>query len=659
MKFDRLLLVLILASCALVACCTLSAPAAVELEGWGDLRGFRIDGQLIPVTTNVRVLKSDPHDYIATGHWQVRDIHLTTDGTKQIYTGKIGLRRANEMFLYKSSVEPLDDASAKVTVQITPQQDSTSDGVYFCISAPLGTVSGADVTLLDPKGKNAGAVQIAATQPATDRVYLQASAAGALLKASDRSIKADFDRSRDIEVRDIHDQHGDLAQIRILLHPDDVKKGELIEASFIIKVAAQVDHSSAHIAIDATRRGPVFGGIGGNFVFALDSPDVNYNIDNFHPVWARMAVPLALWQPDETIDPDPQKIADVDRAGSDIRSSLELARKLSQHGIPLIFTLWVPPAWAITNPIAREPYAEGRIVNPAKWDDLCNSIASYLLYAKNQYGVEPKLFSLNETDLGVTIKLTPQQYHDAMARLGACFASHGISTKLLVGDVSNPRPVDFISLTTADPEVMKYAGAISFHSWNGATSAQLAAWHAVAQNANLPLIVAEGGTDSDAYRYPHVFAQTWYAIDEAAMYVDTLASAQPLTVLPWEMTSDYGLIDFHETTPKPLKRFWCLKQLSSTTSPGEAELGVACNQPAIHATALSDPAGRSCAIHLVNTGAAREVTITGLPAGITQLQSFITDGQHDYKQQDPVSARDGIVSVSLPAMSYVTLVTSR
>jgi hypothetical protein len=656
MKFVRLLLAVILGSCAFAP---VGACAAVELEGWGDLRGFRVDGQLIPVTTNIRILTADPHDYIATGHWQIRNIQVKPDGSAQLFRGEFGLRRANERFIYNTAVIPIDATSAKVTIHVTPQQDSSIEGIYFCVSAPLGDFSGAEATLIDPRGPTTPSALIATTQPAIDRSYLHGPAAGATLKAADRSLQADFDHPRDVQVRDVHDPHGDLAQIRILIHPGNVKKNDQIEASFIIKVAAQIDHSPAHVAIDATKRGCEFRGIGGNFVFSLDSPDVNYNITNFHPVWARMAVPLAMWQPIESVDPDPRKPADADRPDSEIRKSLQLAAVLTEREIPLIFTLWVPPTWAITNPVAGEPYAEGRTVDPAKWDPLCNSIASYLLYAKNQYGVEPKLFSFNETDLGVTIKLTPPQYHDAIARLGACFAAHGITTKILIGDVSNPRPVDFISVAAADPDVMKYAGAISFHSWNGATNEQLSAWHDSAQKANLPLFVAEGGTDSDAYRYPHIFAETWYAIDEAATYVDTLAYAQPLSILPWEMTSDYGLINFHGPTPQPYKRFWCLKQLSATTSPGDAQLPITCDQPSIHATALLDPAGNACTIHVVNTAAERDVTITGVPSSIKQLRVYLTNADQSFSPADLVNVTDGTIHLKLPQLSYLTLATPR
>jgi len=277
------------------------------------------------------------------------------------------------------------------------------------------------------------------------------------------------------------------------------------------------------------------------------------------------------------------------------------------------------------------------------------------LYAREHYGVEPKYFSLNETDIGITIHLTPAQYRDAIKRIGACLVSKGISTRILLGDVSKPPPVDFITPASVDSEAMKYVGAISYHSWNGATPEQLAAWHAAAQRLNLPLFVAEGGTDSDAYRYPHVFSYSWYAIDEAAMYLDVLSNSQPASILPWEMTPDYGLEDFQGVVAHPSGRFWCLKQLSASTVAGSTELRLTCDQPAIHAAALLDPSGTGCCVHLVNTGASREIGISGIPGGINTLESYVTDQNREFARTDSVAVNGGIAGLQLPALSFVTL----
>ena len=619
-----------------------SPPPTFEVEGWGDLRGFRIDGQLLPITTSLRIIGPGGRPSVGTGHWQERDLHFAQDGNKQIYDGTIGSRRGTQSVTYQTIVEPLDKHSAKIHVQAIPQQDINLDGIYFSIAVPLADFA------------DAHANWIGAPEPTT-RSSTTSLATGVRLTAAHRQLQADFGRQSDVVMRDIHDPHGDQISFLIQLHAGAVKKNQVIEGTFTVTLDGDIDHQPAHLAIDASSRGAPFLGIGGNFVFRLDTPDVKYNLQHFHVVLARMAVPLTVWEPKELANPDPRDLAANDQPKSDIRQSLELAKQFQQQGTPLIFTLWVAPAWALRNPLPGELYAEGRQVKPEKWDELCNGIASYLLYAREHYGVEPKYFSLNETDIGVTIHLTPTQYRDAIKRIGACFVSKGITTKILLGDVSKPPPVDFIKPASADPEAMKFVGAISYHSWNGATLEQLSAWHVAAQKLNLPLFVAEGGTDSDAYKYPHVFAYPWYAIDEAAMYLDVLSNSQPASVLPWEMTPDYGLEDFQGTVAHPSKRFWCLKQLSAATVADSTQLQFTCDQPAIHIAALLDPSGDGCSIHLVNTGASRQITISGIPAGVKTLESYVTDQNREFTHGDSIAVKGGIAEMQLPPFSFVTL----
>jgi O-glycosyl hydrolase len=632
--------------------------ANVEVEGWGDLRGFRIDGQLFAISTSLRIVGPEGRPTFGTGHWQQRDLQFSRAGDMQAYSGRFGPRRGSLGFTYTTTVEPLDDNRARIHVNVVSQQDANLDGVFFSVSVPLADFSGAEADLIGLEAPATRTSEIATTQPAVGRGYLHNTAAGVSLATNNRKLQVDFDMPRDARIRDVHDPHGDQVNCLIQLRSGAVKKGEAIEGTFVITMTGDVDHQPAHVAIDSASLGSPFDGLGGNFVFKLDTPDVPFNLQHLHIVMARMAVPLIQWEPTETATADLSTLAVNDTPKSDIRQSLALAKQFEQQGIPLIFTLWVSPPWALTVPPTGDLYTEGRQVKPDKWDELAEGLASYLLYAREKYGVEPKYFSLNETDIGVTIRLTPKQYDNAIKRIGACFAARGLTTKILLGDVSKPPPVDFIKVASADPDAMKYVGAVSFHSWNGATAAQLAAWHQAAEKLELPLFVAEGGTDSDAYKYPHVFTYPWYAMDEAAMYVDTLADAQPAAMLPWEMTPDYGLETFVGNNAQPSKRFWCLKQLSDGIAPGSSEMGLTSDQPAIHAAALLDPSKAGCSIHLVNMGASREVTVSGIPSGVETLETYLTDSTHEFTRGPAVAVKDGTAELNLPGLSFVTL-TSR
>jgi hypothetical protein len=91
---------------------------------------------------------------------------------------------------------------------------------------------------------------------------------------------------------------------------------------------------------------------------------------------------------------------------------------------------------------------------------------------------------------------------------------------------------------------------------------------------------------------------------------------------------------------------------------GSTELKIACDQPAVHVAALLDPAGAGCCIHLANTGASREISISGIPGRVAALQSFVTDQNREFAPEDSVVVKDGVAELQLPALSFVTL-TSR
>jgi hypothetical protein len=143
------------------------------------------------------------------------------------------------------------------------------------------------------------------------------------------------------------------------------------------------------------------------------------------------------------------------------------------------------------------------------------------------------------------------------------------------------------------------------------------------------------------------------------MYLDLLRFSQPLSVLPWEMTQDYGMVDFHDPDPRPTMRFWCLKQLASTTPFGACELPISLDISSIHAAALYDPTTAALCIHLANLAAARQVTITGIPASIASLQTFITSDGHSFSPSDTVRPENGTAQITLPALSYLTLTTQQ
>jgi hypothetical protein len=302
----------------------------------------------------------------------------------------------------------------------------------------------------------------------------------------------------------------------------------------------------------------------------------------------------------------------------------------------------------------------GNPLNPEKMNAIKKSIADYLIFLKEKYGVEAAMFTFNESDLGINVRQTPREHAEMIKTFGPYFASRGLATKLALGDTSDANPIDFIKPAMKDPEAVKYIGAVDFHSWRGCTDDILAQWAAAARELNVPLLVAEGSTDAAAYRYAQIFEEQSFALYEINLYVRILAISQPKSILQWQMTADYSLLAgggiFGDNGPlRPTQRFWNLKQLAST--PGRSfALPVQCKGSSLTCAAFGNIAEGAYALHIVNNGAARAATITGLPADVKQLRVWVTDTKRGMQEGARVPVSDGKAELTLDAMAYLTLI---
>jgi hypothetical protein len=340
-----------------------------------------------------------------------------------------------------------------------------------------------------------------------------------------------------------------------------------------------------------------------------------------------------------------------------------MAHRLDSLGIPFILTAWFPPNWAIIGKPNYRP-VNGVWGNPLNKDSLnatYKSIADYILYLKSKYGAEPKYFSFNESDLGINVRITPQEHDNFIKGCGAYFAAHGVSTKMLLGDNSDATTYHFIDIAMNDPAAKPYIGAISFHSWRGCDDATLQHWADAATKLNLPLLVGEGSIDAAASIYPDIFKEPTYALKEINLYTRLLARVQPESILQWQLTADYSpLIGggiFGDNEPMhPGQRFWNLKQLASTPA-GLFAMPISCDRPNISVAALGDNTRNIYAIHMVNTGAKRKVELTGLPASVKQLQVFTTSDELNMKDEGTVKVKNGKAKFKVEATSFTSLVS--
>lgn len=457
-------------------------------------------------------------------------------------------------------------------------------------------------------------------------------------------LEVGFEQAAEVTLVDRWDRAGRSFQARAAMVRGAMAGGSSMKFLARLRLAARLPASApVHVTIDPGNTRFHFDGFGGNYCWDNRSPIAAYTLDHLRIAWARSEMKAVQW--------DRERGA----PGPEIRTDLETMRKLQQAGARLVISVWWLPERLYTDPYEKPRSARFRIIDPQKWDDLLDLLGSYLLYARREYGVEPDLFSFNESNIGIYVGLTPESHSEAIKRIGGYFQKLGLKTKMLLGDAANPRDTHTFVLDAAnDPDALPYIGAVAFHSWGGGTAAQYAAWGDVAEWLHLPLLVTEMGVDAAAY-YTHSFDSYDYGLREARMAQELLLYARPQAAQFWQFTNDYALARIGaDGTVEPTARFWLMKHFTDLTPAPSDALAVTTDQTGVLATAFRK--GDAYAVHILNPGAARNAVLTGLPPGDCQVVETTEDAGF---QHSAAHSEGGTVTLQLPARALVTLTAGK
>ncbi|MCS7316209.1 MAG: hypothetical protein RMI94_09905 [Bryobacterales bacterium] len=622
----------ILLACALLASYLLAAEKAAY-DSLGRLIALLAEGPEVPVSSGLVAVLPVTGKRIPV---QTRSPHrpLRRERDKLLWTGSFQLPDEGEGTFRVESAEHPDGLT--YTVSITASTPLQVDSLEFVLDLPRPLLMGG--TLLVPDQRE---ILLPAVKP-PDPVFFRAETAALRLASPDQSHLLDFrfDNPRSVSLLDRWDPQGRSYQLRIVLARGPLDAGAAVSLPVGIRLVQKLrPPPPARLALRTAATRP-FLGFGGNYCWNNRSPVAAYTLENLRVAWARVEMKLVAWDRER------------DNPGPALRADFETMRKFQVRRIPYVISIWWLPERFYTDPHERPRMAHFRRVDPEKWDELADLIGSYLLYARNHYGVEPDLFSFNEANIGVYVGFTAEEHARLIKRLGAHFQKLGLKTKMLLGDATGPRDThNYVLTAAADPHAMPFVGAVAFHSWGGATAAQYRAWGEVAEWLGLPLLVTELGVDAQAY-HTRAWESYHYGLREARMIQEILSHARPQVLLYWQFTDDYSLVRTREDGAiEPTARFWLIKHYTDLTpSPGEL-LEVSSDQPDVLGTAVRSQS--RYAIHLLNLGAARTVEIEGLPEA--SWSGVLTTESSHYRQHPLGRSAAGKLSVHLPARSLYTL----
>ncbi len=588
-----------------------------EVMAWSNITGVRMDGELVDFESTLRVGHLDGY-LESTGRERQNNVRYHREGDTQIVS--IPLQGAH----FTQKVTDVD--SNTVSLEWTAEADETSDkGAYFCLAFSGDNYSDATFKI---RGRE---IEI---------------------KSPTRSVSLVFDR----KIKAFTRKEGEATTVYAVLMPKLIK-GKKTALSAVMKTSCVRSDEKAVISLDLRKPGNKFIGFGGNF--RLQNPEkdpavIDYCLDNMRIAMGRVELPWRYWHPEEDSDPSESELH------PHVRKSLEMARRLEAMGMPVALACWFPPQWALEPGSVRKSGGVAALrLDPKKKESIYKSLCSYIKYAKDHYGVEFDYFSFNESDIGIDVLHTAEEHAEFIKEFGAFLAQAGLPCKMFLGDNSDATTLDFIRPAMADPETHKYIGAVSFHSWRGCDDETLRRWAEAAESINVPLIVGEGSTDAAAHRYPMIFNESTFALYEINLYTRICAICQPLTILQWQLTSDYSPlwgngIYGSEGPLRPTQRFWNMKQLAMT--PENSFSVPACHdKDNMNVAAFSNIAKGETAVHIVNNGGTCKAEITGLPEDASEAVVYVTNRQ-DEATATMLTPSAGSLEVTLPAESFVTII---
>ena len=599
-----------------------------EVMAWSNMTGVRSEGELIDFESTLRV-GTPGGDIESTGREKQNRIQYNREGFTQ--TTVTPMRNGAT---FTQSVTDVDLSTVNLKWSVVADE-TRAGGAYFCMAFAPKYYSNA---VIKTSGK-----KITVTAP-------------------ERNITLTFNKSVKSFVRE---ENGD--KVLYVTFLPKLQKGAKAEYSAVMKVSGVQHHEVAHIDLDAANPGRIFTGFGGNFRIQNVQKDpevIDYCLENLRVAFGRVEFPWGQW--DMLQHPERYTGQQQGRGGGfgggtpadHIARSARMAGRLKQTGMPVIVSAWFPPMWAGNLTTRSDGTSRAYSLKPEEQARIFESIASYLIYLKKEYGCEPDYFSFNESDLGINVVHTPEEHRDFIKRFGKYMADQGLKTLMLLGDNSDATTFDFIVPTLNDPEALRYVGAISFHSWRGCDDATLKKWAGAARQINVPLIVGEGSTDAAAHQYAGIFNESTFALYEINLYTRICAISQPLSILQWQLTSDYSILwgdgIYNSAGPlRPTQRFFNLKQLASTPVDSFA-IPTTVDKDNVNVASFINIARGESAVHIVNNAASCKAVITGLPASSTCAVVQVTNsGAKSDSQLLPV--KDGSVEVFMPAESFVSV----
>jgi O-glycosyl hydrolase len=410
------------------------------------------------------------------------------------------------------------------------------------------------------------------------------------------------------------------------------------------------------VTVNSNQVYQTIGGLGGNYTNGRfkGQPEISdsvgrFNLDNLKPAKARVGLPLQAYEP-QNDDNDPNHFNwDKFQDNVETHNIFLLLKELQNRGIEITLSIWDVPDWMVSNPDSQNR----RKLN--NYSEVIESIAAFLIKARNNYGLTIAYLSFNESDTGVNILLSPTEYISFIKQAGAKLDALQLTPKWLIGDVTQPG-LEYARQILQDQSVSPYLGPVAFHSWGvGAVSESvLSDIYNLAHQYNKEVWCTEVGYDSDLWRADIKPFSTWEnAWLLAQNYYRVLKFSRASVADYWSYENDYPLT---ATDGTPYPAYYVVKQLAVNLPPGSQIIGA--NSDNANLWSLAAKKDNYFMLQLINTSSLpMEVKLNGLPD--TELNMLRISSGENMKWIGSYKVTSGRLVLQLPSQSISTLTTKQ
>jgi hypothetical protein len=268
---------------------------------------------------------------------------------------------------------------------------------------------------------------------------------------------------------------------------------------------------------------------------------------DFKPSHVRLALPLEF----RNMEYSAYKGSKIVEQPTVISLLETMKRMKTEFGVSN-FTISV---WRVADELVSNPEKESqRRVKPEKYAELIDQIETFLLTAKNKYGVEADYFSFNESDGGYQVIFSPEETIAFVKKTGERFRKAGLKTKFLWADTAQTKgTIEFATMIAADSTIWKYLGPLCFHSWwsENIPDSEFERIANYAKAWDKQVWCSELGFDAMAWKIKGM-NQTWdYAFRFAKISHRMMKYAEVAVSLYWTWQNNYGIMSADTKTKYP------------------------------------------------------------------------------------------------------------